>query len=166
MGSSTLEDLHRLLRGLDGQGYRAYKRAKGGWSGEDFTLHIDHVQGDPFATPSKLRLHLPPDTHGIPDDIWSTDPRRVGLCDFLLRVFKRACEGVPRVGGSGKSGLVLVSVASPIVVERAGCSIDSQGLTIRFRVGLPAARIRTWPGAGRERPKTTITCNAGSRNKV
>jgi predicted ABC-class ATPase len=138
----TLDDLDRLLQGLDGRGYPAYKRAKGAWSGEDFTLYIDHVQGDPFATPSKLTLHLPPASHGIPDEAWGTDPRRVGLCDFLLRAFKRACESVTRVGGSGKSGLVLVSVDSPIVVERAGCSIDPDGLTLRFRVGLPAAGRR------------------------
>jgi predicted ABC-class ATPase len=141
-GDGSLGDLRRLLQSVDGQGYRAYKRAKGAWRGDDFTLHIDHVQGDPFATPSKLRLCLSPDVHGIPDEAWSTAARRIGSCDFLLRTFKRACEALPRVGGSGKSGLVLVSVDSPIVVERAGCSIDAEGLTLRFRVGLPAAGRR------------------------
>jgi predicted ABC-class ATPase len=140
--TGSLDELRRLLHGVDGQGYRAYKRAKGEWSGDDFTLHIDHVQGDPFATPSKLRLDLPTHVHGIPDDAWSTTPRRIGLCDFLLRTFKRSCETLPRVGGSGKSGLVFVSVDSPIVVARAGCSIDAGGLTLRFRAGLPAAGRR------------------------
>lgn len=140
--AGSLDDLGSLLHAVDGQGYRAYKRTGGAWRGDDFTLHIDHVQGDPFATPSKLRLHLPPDAHGIPDDAWATTPRRIGLCDFLLRAFKRACESLPRVGGSGKSGLVLVSVDSPIVLERAGCSIDESGLTLRFRVGLPATGRR------------------------
>jgi predicted ABC-class ATPase len=138
----SLDELSRVLNGVDGQGYRAYKRAKGVWPADDFTLHIDHVQGDPFAIPSKLRLHLVPDRHGIPDDAWSTTPRRIGLCDFLLRTFKRSCETLPHVGGSGKSGLILVSVGSPIVVERAGCSIDADGLTLRFRVGLPASGRR------------------------
>ncbi|MFQ5890212.1 MAG: ABC-ATPase domain-containing protein [Gemmatimonadota bacterium] len=135
---ASLEDLSRLLRGIDGAGYGAYKRAKGAWRGPDFTLMIDHVQGDPFATPSKLRLHLPPESHGIPDDTWRTPARRTGLCDCLLRAFKAACERLPRIPGSGKSGLVLVSVDSPIVVVRAGCVIDEGGLELRFRVGLPA----------------------------
>lgn len=136
--AATLEDLARLLRGIDGKGYGAYKRARGAWEGSDFTLHVDHVQGDPYATPSRLRFHLPPDAHGVPDDAWETRPRRVGLCDFLLRALREACDGLPHVPGSGKSGLVLVSVDSPMVLERAGCSIDDAGLTLRFRVGLPA----------------------------
>jgi len=134
----TLEDLAAVLRGLDGAGYGAYKRIRGGWAADGLTLRVDHVQGDPYATPSRLRLHLPPGTHGIPADAWTTRPRRIGLCDFVLRTFRSACDALPHVGGSGKSGLVLVSVESPLVVERAGCAIDGDGLTLRFRVGLPA----------------------------
>lgn len=137
-GGRGLEDLAVLLHGLDMQGYGAYKRARGAWEGSDFTLHIDHVQGDPYATPSKVRLRLPPEVHGIPDDAWRIRTRRIGLCDFLLRAFRRACQKIPRTAGSGKSGLVLVSVDSPLVVERAGCGIDPGGLTLAFRVGLPA----------------------------
>lgn len=135
---ATLNDLGALLRGVDGAGYGAYKRARGAWKGHDFTLVIDHVQGDPYATPSRLRLCLPPSSHGVPDEAWSAPPRRIGLCDFLLRSFRSACASLPRVGGSGKSGLVLVPVESPLVIERAGCAIDRSGLELRFRVGLPA----------------------------
>lgn len=134
----SLDTLAAALRGVDGKGYGAYKRIRGSWTGRGLTLHIDHVQGDPYATPSRVRLHLAPAVHGIPEEAWATRPRRVGLCDFLLRAFRKACEALPRVGGSGKSGLVLVSVDSPLVVERAGCAIDAGGLTLRFRVGLPA----------------------------
>lgn len=138
MSGGTLEELATVLDELDGKGYGAYKRIRGAWAGDGFTLHIDHVQGDPYATPSRVRLHIPAVAHGVPGDAWSTRPRRVGLCDFVLRAFRAACGELPSVGGSGKSGLVLVSVDSPLVVERAGCSIDRDGLTLRFRVGLPA----------------------------
>lgn len=134
----TLGDLAELLHSIDQQGYGAYKRAKGAWEGPDFTFHVDYVQGDPYATPSAVRFHLPPDGHGIPDEAWSNRPRRVGLCDFLLRTFRDACRALPRVPGSGKSGQVRVTVDSPRVVERAGCGLDGDGLTLRFRVGLPA----------------------------
>ena len=134
-----LEGLAAALRDLDGRGYGAYKRIRGAWAGGGFTLHIDHVQGDPFATPSRLRLVLPPEAHGIPAEAYGTRPRRVGLCDFLLRTFAGACAALPRVGGSGKSGLVSVSVDSPLVVERAGCRLEGDGaLALRFRAGLPA----------------------------
>lgn len=134
----TLDDLASLLHGIDQQGYGAYKRAKGAWEGPDFTLHVDWVQGDPYATPSKLRLHLPPGAHGIPDEAWSDRARRTGLCDFLLRTFREACDRIPRVPGSGRSGELRVSVDTPRMVERAGCTIDRDGLQIRFRAGLPA----------------------------
>ena len=134
----TLEDLAELLHGIDGAGYGAYRRAKGTWEGRGLTLHVDHVQGDPYATPSRVRFHLPPGTHGIPDDAWSRPARERGLRDFVLRAFREACRKLPPVSGSGKSGRVRVSVDGPIVVERSGCTIDAGGLTLRFRVGLPA----------------------------
>ena len=133
-----LQDLADLLHSIDNQGYGAYREAKGAWSGPDFTFHVDWVQGDPYATPSRVRFRLPPEAHGIPDDAWSNRPRRIGLCDHLLRAFRDACHRLPRVSGSGRSGQVRVSVDSPRVVERAGCRLDAEGLELRFRVGLPA----------------------------
>ena len=47
----SLRDLAESLSGLDGRGYRAYKQIAGAYSAGDFQLHIDHVQGDPFAEP-------------------------------------------------------------------------------------------------------------------
>ncbi len=135
---ATLAELAERLHGIDGKGYGAYKRIRGAWAGPDFTLHVDHVQGDPYATPSRLRFHLPPEAHGIPDEAWSNAPRRIALCDFLLRAFREACDRLPRVSGSGKSGTVRVSVDGPAVVERSGCALDGEGLHLRFRVGLPA----------------------------
>ena len=138
----SLQDLAELLHGIDQKGYGAYKRAKGAWQGPDFTLHVDHVQGDPYATPSRLRFHLPPEAHGVPDEAWETEARRTGLCDFLLRAFRDACAELPRVSGSGKSGQVRVSVESPQVVPRAGCTLEGDGLQLRFRAGLPAGGRR------------------------
>ena len=48
------EKLHRM----DGRGYKAYKEIKGEYSFPGFTLLIDHVQGDPFATPSRIRVRV------------------------------------------------------------------------------------------------------------
>jgi len=138
----TLSDLADLLHAIDGNGYGAYKKIKGAWEGPGFTLHVDHVQGDPYATPSRLRIHIPPGIHGIPDETWSSRSRRLGLCDFLLRAFRAACRDLPRVSGSGKSGVVRVSAESPRILERAGCEIGPSGLIFRFRVGLPAGGRR------------------------
>ena len=47
----SAEDLRQFLRSVDRKGYPAYKGAKGVYQFPDFTLSIDHVQGDPFASP-------------------------------------------------------------------------------------------------------------------
>ena len=53
-----LDELRRVLKRIDGKGYKAYKDLEGAYIGKDFFLFIDHVQGDPFASPSKIRLRV------------------------------------------------------------------------------------------------------------
>ncbi|HEX9026188.1 MAG TPA: ABC-ATPase domain-containing protein, partial [Clostridium sp.] len=48
--------LKRELDRIDGKGYRLYKDLEGEYDFEDYTLSIDYVQGDPFASPSRIRV--------------------------------------------------------------------------------------------------------------
>lgn len=48
------EDLRSRLRSIDHRSYPAYKDLKGQYDFGNYTLSIDHVQGDPFAAPSRL----------------------------------------------------------------------------------------------------------------
>ena len=52
-------DLRRLLESIDRKSYPAYKSAQGQYGFEGYTLSIDHVQGDPFASPSKVSITVP-----------------------------------------------------------------------------------------------------------
>ena len=54
-------DLQRILSRIDGLGYKAYKDLRGDYAFGQFTLYIDHVQGDPFASPSKVRVRVAQD---------------------------------------------------------------------------------------------------------
>ena len=51
-----------------------------------FTLSVDHVQGDPYAPPSRVRAIMPWQETGLPDVYIESDVRRVALCDFVTRV--------------------------------------------------------------------------------
>lgn len=51
-------DLKNLLDRIDHRGYPAYKDTKGEYQFPGYVLSIDHVQGDPFAAPSKLSIHV------------------------------------------------------------------------------------------------------------
>ena len=55
-----MHELERTLLRIDGRGYRAYKDLQGGrFEFDGFRLAIDHVQGDPYAAPSRARVLVP-----------------------------------------------------------------------------------------------------------
>ena len=51
-------DLKNILERIDHKGYPAYKDTKGEYQFSNYVLDIEHVQGDPFASPSQLRTGL------------------------------------------------------------------------------------------------------------
>jgi predicted ABC-class ATPase len=132
----SFDELERRLREIDGRGYGAYKSIRGEWVDGPITVSIDHVQSDPFATPSRVRVRL--QEHSIPEELWGTRRRRIALTDYLLRQLARSVKDMPRVAGSGKSGSVMVDAGDAEVLPRSGCGIDARALELRIRVGLPA----------------------------
>ena len=50
------EKLLKELKSIDGKGYKAYKSLEGMYEFESYILAIDYVQGDPFASPSRVRI--------------------------------------------------------------------------------------------------------------
>jgi predicted ABC-class ATPase len=133
----TLDHLARELAKLDGRGYPSYRQITGSWGDEALTLAVDHVQGDPFATPSRLRIRLASSVHQLPPELYSTPTRRTAIADFLLRRFAALVSGSDR-SGSGKSGLVWVDDGGAEILARSGCGFVGDVLELRFRVGLPA----------------------------
>ena len=49
-------DLKRELDRINGRGYKSYKDLEGQYKFNNYILSIDHVQGDPFASPSRVRV--------------------------------------------------------------------------------------------------------------
>ena len=49
-----IEQLRSQIRAIDHKGYPACKGLKGRYDAEGYQVFIDHVQGDPFASPSSL----------------------------------------------------------------------------------------------------------------
>lgn len=135
----TEEDLRRLLDEADRRGYPAYKRLRGAYDLEWFTLSIDHVQGDPFAAPSQVSAWVALDEAGIPAELIEVPHRRVAVEDLLVRRLSRElAKRSFKVGGSGKSGLLATSRPGPEVLSRSACEVSAGGVTLRFEVGFPA----------------------------
>ena len=83
----TAEDLRQLLTRIDRKGYPAYKDTKGIYRFQGFVLGIDHVQGDPFAAPSRLHVEVGGKTAGFPERLYDKEHKRIALQDELIRQF-------------------------------------------------------------------------------
>ena len=112
MQSST--DLQQLLRSIDHKSYPAYKSLKGVYRFPAYTLSIDHVQGDPFASPSHITVQIPLKHAGFPERCLVSHLTRTALADYLTRQFAGQVNRFSfRAKGSGKSGLISVSQCGP-----------------------------------------------------
>ncbi|MCI8874429.1 MAG: ABC-ATPase domain-containing protein [Lachnospiraceae bacterium] len=136
----TSNDLRELLTRIDHKGYPAYKDTRGSYQFEGYVLSIDHVQGDPFAAPSKVSIHVPEKTAGFPSDLYEEKHKQIALQDYLLRKFARESETFNfKAKGSGKSGMMSVSRCGQEILERTACELKQDGtLIIRMEIGFPA----------------------------
>ncbi len=135
----TETDLKSHLLRIDGRGYKAYKDIRGEYLFEKFTLIIDHVQGDPFASPSRLRVKVDQRIAKIPEKYFSSKSREIAIRDFLTRKFSLAIKRHNRDKiGSGKSSLIEIDTPKQEILERTSLFVNSREIEIRFYVGLPA----------------------------
>ncbi|CDC93094.1 predicted ATPase of the ABC class [Roseburia sp. CAG:380] len=133
-------ELKKDILAIDHRGYPGYKGLRGRYQFKDHVLSIDHVQGDPFASPSHLSVHVDGHKAGFPKDYYQDDISRITLQDHLTRCFGRALAPFSfKAKGSGKSGLLSVSHCGQQVLERTACEVSADGsVTVRFEAGFPA----------------------------
>ncbi len=114
-------ELKKQLREIDHKGYKAYKVLEGEYDFGAYHLAIDHVQGDPFATPSRVRI-IYHNRGNIAPQYFENRHRRIAAEDYLLRrlhrnlraestsrpAFRQDAEAFParfgRQGGRPESG--------------------------------------------------------------
>ncbi len=135
------EDLRQILRRIDHRGYPAYKDTRGSYQFGDYVLVIDHVQGDPFAAPSRLHVEVPEKTAAFPKRLYDKKHKRVALQDYLTRQFGAQIAPYSfQAKGSGKSGILSVTRCGQEVLERSACTIDENSgrVIVRFEAGFPA----------------------------
>ena len=137
-----LRDLQRELGRIDGRGYKAYQDLRGIYAFPDFSLFIDHVQGDPFATPSRLRVRVSQEEAGYPAETFANRSRRLALCTYLAKQFAAAARRTGSRRGAGKSGLIAMDAPAQEIIERTCIQITSDYVEACFTAGLPAAGRR------------------------
>lgn len=133
------EELRQQLRSINRKSYPAYKGLKSLYHFGNYILSIDHVQGDPFASPSHVSIQISHRDAGFPVEYYRDTLTGTTLCDYLTRQFeKQVSQYSFRAKGSGKSGLLTVSHCGQEVLSRTACEITEKGITARFFVGFPA----------------------------
>lgn len=138
---NTSTQLQAALRQIDHKGYPAYKQLRGQYRFPEFVLNIEHVQGDPFAAPSKVSIRVEGKTAGFPEELYHLPCQKTALEDVLLREMGAQLRKVSfQAKGSGKSGLMSVSAPGQEVLERSGCQLDAEDGTVvlRMEIGFPA----------------------------
>ncbi|HSF20018.1 MAG TPA: ABC-ATPase domain-containing protein [Vicinamibacteria bacterium] len=128
--------MRAILARIDGRGYKEYRALSGSHSLSGATIFIDHVQRDPYASPSKLRLRV---AGRIPEELIASSVRRVALQDFLARKVSRIIPSHRRGPRPGTRGLIAIDAGGQEVLERTAVVVTSDFVEARIEVGLPAA---------------------------
>ena len=84
---NTEAQLREQLNRINRRSYPAYKDLRGSYQFPGYILHIDHVQGDPFAAPSKVSVEVMQKMAGFPKTLFSEPYRRIALQDHFIREF-------------------------------------------------------------------------------
>lgn len=131
--------LRNELQRIDGRGYKAYKDLQGQYDFNNYILSIDHVQGDPFASPSRIRIIINKDKAMFPEELINEDYKRIAVSDFLTRLFYfNINKFSEKIFGSGKSGLIAISRCPQEILDRTSIVINEDNIEARFYVGFPA----------------------------
>ncbi|ADN36255.1 ABC transporter, ATPase, predicted [Methanolacinia petrolearia DSM 11571] len=136
---SDCPGLRSILQKIDNRGYPAYRDIKGPHNFGDFQLIMDHIQGDPFASPSRIRVRIPDKISGFYESLSNSVERKTAFEDFIARVFE---ENLKKHSGgrkgSGKSGLIEIEPPGQEILRRSSVVKTSDSIEVRFFIGLPA----------------------------
>ncbi|PRO66886.1 ABC-ATPase domain-containing protein [Alkalicoccus urumqiensis] len=135
----SLTELETQLKKLDMKSYRALKDIQGSYAGDQFRLHLDYVQGDPFAAPSRLRLEMNLKDTPVDPGMLTTESRTAALKHLFTKQFesiRRKTEN--KTGGTGKSGMIMIDTPGREVLDTTSVYLTENTLEFRISCGLPA----------------------------
>jgi len=131
-------ELAARLHGLDGRPYKEYQSIVGSYEFDTFTLTIDHVQGDPYATASRARIFISQKIAAFSHELYRSPSRQIALRDYLTRQFASACDQICRKEGTGSSGLISIDRPQQTCLDRTSCYVTDETVEVRFLIALPA----------------------------
>ena len=124
-----MDQLTAKLKKLEKQNYRAYQQIKGQYDFADFELHIDHIQGDPYASASRFRATRAWSLTGLDWLKEKSYEYQVAARDFIARSFSEFAK---------QEATVSIALTGQTVLDNTSVVFTEHGIEIRFRIDLPA----------------------------
>lgn len=133
------EQLAVEIKNYDGKGYGFYKNIKGSYKFAEFILSFDHIQGDPYASPSRIRVIVNQNKAKFPSELFNEAYKKIALVNFVAKVFNdNINKNLLNRSGSGKSGMLTIDKGSQQLLDRTAIYVDENNIEARLEVGLPA----------------------------
>ncbi|MFB5660490.1 ABC-ATPase domain-containing protein [Alteribacillus sp. HJP-4] len=126
-----MKQLIQHLNRIDRKGYKAYNDIKGRYSFPNFTLHIDHIQPDPYASPSRIRISVGRQLLSLGAEADSSQQRRVASVDFFAKEIQLALK-------KQRSSSLQIDGPGQEILDRTAVLIREKEIEIRMSVHLPA----------------------------
>ncbi|HGH6015918.1 TPA: ABC-ATPase domain-containing protein [Vibrio mimicus] len=124
-----MDRLIATLKKLEKQNYRAYQQIKGQYDFGDFTLFIDHIQSDPYASASRLRATRAWSLTGL-DWLREKSPAyQMAARDFIARAFAEFAK---------QDNSLSIAISGQTVLDSTSVLFNDDGIELRFRMSMPA----------------------------
>ncbi len=138
-----MDILKSILQQIDGKAYKTYKTIENSFQFPAFSLKINHVQGDPFALPSRISIKIPHSKADFPLSSWTGEKnnpvRRIALEDYLGRMIKKNIQHIIKgQRGSGGGGVIGIETNGQKTLLRNAVLIKADYIEARLVMGLPA----------------------------
>ncbi|SFQ39417.1 ABC-ATPase domain-containing protein [Salibacterium halotolerans] len=127
-----MQQLTQILHRIDNKGYKAYNDIKGSYSFGAFTLSVDHVQADPFASPSRIRVAVKRKSLGLGSECDETEARQTAVVDFFAREVQK------QLSRNEQMKAVVIDGPGQEVMDRTAVALLDEELSIRLSIHLPA----------------------------
>lgn len=117
------------LKKIEKQNFRAYQQIKGCYDLTDFKLFVDYVQGDPFASASRLRAIRPWSLTGLEWLKEQSPTYQIAARDYIARKFAEFAKPESHIS---------IALSGQTVLDSTSVVFTEEGIELRFRANLPA----------------------------
>ncbi|CEG45721.1 P-loop containing nucleoside triphosphate hydrolase [Plasmopara halstedii] len=150
LSSATWDQLANILQKIHSSNYGAYHDLERAFKFQseslNFTLEFDHIQSDPYASPSRAHVTVSASSAAFSTEMHEDKIRNVALCDYLTRIFAvtaHNCGANVRKQSNSwhgtKGGDILIDTPGQHVIERSSVNVLVNGdVEVRFNTNLPA----------------------------